>query len=315
MWEKTKIVFIHNGNSWYLPYALNQAMSVNGSSDVVLIGNCNAHENVPLVALESLHHRNSDTFRSQYYHMSNNGHEFELFCWLRWFYLLQYMRRDHVKSVLYLDSDVLLYSSLDEIGRNYSNAMADCAFLIPREVHNSFSWAASGHISFWTIDLLEEFCAFCLNSLCQGEYQELYKEKWNWHSANQEPGGISDMTTLYFFWREREARITNLAMNHNGNVFDMLISSGSNYCEDEYVTQSGKKEIRFVDRRPWLRRNNETRNPVRAHALHFQGAAKQYIPSYYSGKNFRGKTHSDMAVRYQAARHKLRAILRRTETI
>jgi hypothetical protein len=310
MWEKTKVVFIHNGSSWYLPYALNQAISVNRNSDVVFIGNCSAHEKIQFVPFESLRDRNSDTFRSRYHHMSDTGHEFELFCWLRWFYLLQYMRRERVQSVLHLDSDVLLCSSLDEIGRNYSNTMSDCGFLIPKQDHNSFMWCASGHVSFWTIDLLEQFCAFCLNSLRQGEYQELYRQKWNWHLANQEPGGICDMTTLYFFWREREARITNLAVAQNGNVFDMLISSGFNYCEDEYVTRSGKKEVRFIDRHPCLRRNDENRNPVRVHALHFQGGAKQYIPYYYSGKNFKGKTRSDVAVRVQSAKRKLRAIFK-----
>src|SRR5271165_34557 len=305
-----KIVFIHNGNSWYLPYALNQAKSVNGNSDVVLLGNCNVHEKVQFVPLENLRDRNSDTFRSHYHHMSDNSHEFELGCWLRWFYLLQYMRTEHVQSVLHLDSDVLLCSSVDEIKRNYSNTMSDCAFLIPKQDHNSFMWCASGHIRFWTIDLLEQFCAFCLNSLWQREYQELYKQKWNWHLTKQEPGGICDMTTLYLFWRERESRITNLAIDQNGNVFDLAIGTGWNYYEDEYVTRSGKKEIRFIDRDPYLRRNDETRNPVRVHALHFQGLAKKYIPYYYSGKNFKGRTYHDVAVRFQSARRKLRAIFK-----
>ena len=312
MWEKTKIVLIHNGNSWYLPYTLNQAKSMNGNSDVVLLGNCDASEKVKLVRLESLRDRNSDTFRSHYQHMSANGYEFELFCWLRWFYLLQYMRHEHVQSVWYLDSDVLFCSSVDEVSRNYSDTISDCAFLIPRQDRNSFSWAASGHISFWTIDLLEEFCAFSLNSVYEDQYQELYKQKWDRHLTNHEPGGICDMTTLYLFWREREERITNLAMNHNGNVFDMLISSGFNYYEDEYVTESGKKEIRFIDRRLYVLRNDATRSPVRVHALHFQGGAKRHIPYFYCGKGFRGKTFSDMALRFQSAKGKLRGLLGRT---
>jgi hypothetical protein len=98
MWEETKIAFVHNGNSWYLPYALNQAKAANGDSDVVLIGNCDAYESVHLVQIESLRDKGSDEFRRRYDHMSANGHEFELFCWLRWFYLLQYMRREHVNS-------------------------------------------------------------------------------------------------------------------------------------------------------------------------------------------------------------------------
>jgi hypothetical protein len=44
MREETKIAFVHNGNSWYLPYVLNQARAANGNSDVVLIGSCDAYE-------------------------------------------------------------------------------------------------------------------------------------------------------------------------------------------------------------------------------------------------------------------------------
>ena len=122
------------------------------------------------------------------------------------------------------------------------------------------------------------------------------------------------MTTLYLFWREREARITNLATNLSENVFDNCIGSGSNYYEDEYVTRLGKKETIFIGRRPYLRRSDVTRKLVRVHALHFQGAAKGHIPCYYRGKGFRGKTYSDMAVRFQSARGKLRALLSRKES-
>jgi hypothetical protein len=314
MWENSKIVFVHKGNSWYLSYALNQARSVNGNSDVVLIGDGDGHEGVQVVPFESLDQGNCDRFRSDYQHRSPNGYEFELFCWLRWFYLLEYMRREQVNSVLHLDSDVLLCSSLEEISRKYSDAMADCAFLIPRQDHDSFNWAASAHMSFWTIDLLEDFCAFCLDGLGRGEYQGPYKEKWNWHLSNQKPGGVSDMTTLYLFWRERQAQITNLAMDHYGNVFDMLITSGFNYYEDEYLTDSGRKRIRFIDRRPYVFRNDGSGSPVRVHALHFQGVAKRHIPYYYSGSRFRGKTYRDMAVCFQSARGKLRALLSQKES-
>jgi hypothetical protein len=119
------------------------------------------------------------------------------------------------------------------------------------------------------------------------------------------------MTTLYLFWRDRATRITNLAIDHEGNVFDMLFSSGFNYCEDEYVTQSGTKKIKFIDRCPYLLRDNESKDPVRVHALHFQGIAKRHIPYYYCGKRFRGKTYSDMAVRLQSTSGKLRAVLSR----
>ena len=165
MHKDTRIVFVHQGNRWYLPYVMRQAVSVNKSAhDVTLLGDTEHGDGVSTVPLEGLRSVWSDQFVKLYEHMSTNSERFELFCWLRWFYLLQYMQLEHVTHVLHLDTDALLYSSIQELHGVYGGMMTDCGLMVPEQDFSSFMWFASGHISYWTRAFLERFCDFVLRS-------------------------------------------------------------------------------------------------------------------------------------------------------
>jgi len=141
----TKIIFIHKGQSWFLPYVLNQA-ELYAPGDVVLLAD-NAHKNV-LCTIEKLHNIESeyiDLFKKVYFHMSTNNHAHEEFCWVRWFYLLEYMKKTQMSSVLYFDSDVLIYSSIIDMLSTYSLHDYDCGFCIPEQEYSEMKWVASGH--------------------------------------------------------------------------------------------------------------------------------------------------------------------------
>ena len=102
------------------------------------------------------------------------------------------------------------------------------------------------------------------------------------------------MTILYFFWRENVSRITNLAIARENGVFDNNINRTMNYLNEEYLAADNMKTVEFDSGRPTLFRAGSARDPVRAQALHFQGQAKGYMPLYYRGEHFRGKTVSDL---------------------
>jgi hypothetical protein len=292
----TPIVFIHKGYSWHLPYVLRQAAWVNSNCGVVLIfeGQDIAVDRginkkvgcVPVDRILSIApNPDLDRFCSHYRHMSSNSTEFELFCWKRWYYLLSYMEAEHIDRVLYLDSDVLVYYSTDYLLNHYSSVLKACALMIPQQDHQSFSWCVSGHISYWTKAALKEFCSFILDSFESAEKYSHYCRKWEWHNECGSPGGICDMTTLYLFWRSNQASITNFAEEYVGGVFDMNFSLSLNYRENEYVLKNGHKAVEFVDGKPVFFRDKDGR--VNAHAIHFQGHAKNLIPSYYNGPLFR----------------------------
>ncbi|HAF96490.1 MAG TPA: hypothetical protein DER10_03630 [Elusimicrobia bacterium] len=291
-----QIVFIHRGRSWYLPYALYQAKAASPGSDIILLGDGFTGEGIQVHSLQNLQTPNIQKFKKHYIHMSSNTVEFESFCWLKYFYLLEYMRKNQVKFVLYLDSDVLLYSSIEEIKKAYPETFwsSGCGVSMPKQDFESFTWCASGHISYWTYELLEEFCEFILNSFIDNKYLGLYRGKFNWHLAKKKPGGICDMTTIYLFWNENKDRVQNMLINHNGNVFDDNINTATNYYKNEFVFDSGTKKVKFIDGHPHFLSADGTNTSVRAHALHFQGVGKKYMPDLYTGRPLRGITSNNI---------------------
>ncbi|WP_310414124.1 hypothetical protein [Chamaesiphon sp. OTE_8_metabat_110] len=284
------VVFVHRGYSWYLPFILNQAKSVDPDANIVLLGDCAKSESIePKFFRELRDSHYISRFVDKYIHMSTNSSEFELFCWLRWFYLLDYMQRNSIASAFHLDSDVLLFSSLGDIKSYYGDVINDCGYMIPDQSFDALEWSASAHISYWTAERLAEFCEFAIESFSDRRYLSLYAEKWHWHQQHQLAGGICDMTTFYLFWLERGSSIGNLSRQHDRHIFDNNMNSANNYLPDEFELDRGLKKIDFVNGKPMFTASKDSQL-VRVHGCHFQGAAKQYIPTYYRGKNFPGKT-------------------------
>ena len=293
MKQPSIIVFVHGGDSWYLRYTTNQARSISAGSPVVLLGDIQIGDGIITSPLER--HKSSDMarrFREAYVHTHSGNREWELFCFLRWFCLLDYMEENRTESALYLDSDVLLYSSIEEIANAYNAPQLQCGLSIPRQSFESYHWHVSGHASYWTRESLKQFCDFATRSFSEEKYLAMYREKWAWNQRTGKPGGVSDMTALYLFWLESKDSIVNFAEVSNGTVFDHNMNIPLNGEEDEYVMAGARKHIDFVDDKPVLTRRT-TGDKIRAHELHLQGGAKNFIPLYYRGGPFTGKTAGD----------------------
>ncbi|QXE92324.1 hypothetical protein KP001_07325 [Geomonas subterranea] len=301
----TRIVFINTGRSFFLPYVLHQAKQLNPSSAVVLIGDTGGEDDlIQFEQIENLASDDIDSFRANYVHRSTNPEAFELFCWERWFYLRNFMRKEQADSVLYLDSDVLLYSSLEDIRRCYDGVDWECGLSVPP------GGPASGHISYWTREAIEDFCQFAAASFLEGCASQIYDQKWQQHLADGVPGGVCDMTTIELFYQSNRCRILNLAAPYRGNVFDHNINFGDNAEPGEYVVEGGIKKVSFKGGAPFLCRA-ENGQMDRAHALHFQGSAKRLIRNFYRGGSFRGKARYDMIFLFHSLRLRARVLLDR----
>jgi hypothetical protein len=277
------VVFIHNGYSWYLPYALYQAKSTNCGTKVVLLGD-GAFRGIETAPLAANWIPEIDGFRAVYLHMSTHGVEFELFCWLRWFYLLGYMRKNNLDAVWYFDSDVLVYGDLGK-AQEYVGANG-CGFSIPDS--NYGDGAASGHASYWTRLSLDLFCRFCIECYQRPDYLRQYNDKWAGHQARQAPGGVCDMTTLFMFWVRYPEIVFNLSKVSCGRVFDHNMNIAANVTADEYQLDGAVKKIIWADScRPQLVLAGGCQSLILAEALHFQGGAKKLIPKCYTGIRFR----------------------------
>ncbi len=292
---------VHRGRSDYLPYVLAQAKSRCGDR-VFLLGDEAARvPGTPLVRFEQLNGSGARRFEQNYVHLSRHRVEFELLCWLRWYYNLELMREEDLESVIHMDSDVLLYSRPEEIDFTRGGT-TEGALLVEEQDHATMVWSATAHLSYWPRDLLGRFCEFAVESFADPRRLEKYQQKWRWHVENNAAGGVCDMTGLYLFWVENENLFNNLAVPRNGTVVDMSIGWAGNLTPDEYRTHDGLKVVEMRKGVPYLVRT-EGDERVRAHALHFQGRTKAHIDRFYLGNEFPGKLLLD-------ARHRMRRMPR-----
>jgi len=289
------IVFVHKGDSWYLPFALYQAAGRKQEQPVFLLGGGQRPwRGITQVSLDEFEAMPSvRRFRATYVHRSTNSIEFELFCWLRWFLLLAFMKTVDLKEVVYLDSDVLLLTRADRLVDMYGARNAGCAAFVPSQDHESMLWCASGHVSYWTVEALEQFCLFAETSFSDWQLLSEYERKWRWHCETKTPGGVCDMNGLYWFWKLNPGRVANFAERNDAGVVDRTMGASANFRDQEYLMRRGVKKTVFLKKQPSFV-TSSGRDQIRALALHFQGWTKDLMPFYYRGPRFSGKLLGDV---------------------
>jgi hypothetical protein len=222
------IVFIHSGNNDYLQLAVKQAKFFNPVSEVFLLGDLSNQ-----VLRNECSHVLMNRFagglvklKDVYRHSSTNSYEFELNCFARWFILRDFMRENKIAWVCHLDSDFMLYSSVQEyFNSNIEGSNKEAALCIPFQEHDKMRWTASGHVAFVSLIFLEKFCKFVIDV-----YEtniSLLAEKIDYHKKNNVPGGICDMTLLYLYSTTYPTAIGNLLTISNNSVFDHKLCSTS----------------------------------------------------------------------------------------
>jgi hypothetical protein len=279
-------VIIHAGRSWYLSLVAHQAAEIYGRTVVVADRN---HSLLPRaieqISISTLNSAAADRFCENYIHMSTNPLAFELGCWLRWFYALELMELLGLEEMWHLDSDVLVYSSSEDLNNFRAAALADCglSYLIPKDDSPLF-WQASGHCSYWSKSALAEFCRTAESLYKHHEYRSLLVQRWQYCQAHNLAGGVSDMTGLFLFMQGHTSGIVNLAEVHNQSVVDHQVSSAANSVACEYAMDRDHKLVLRHGARMYLQKQ-ATGEKIRCHALHFQGSRKRLLPDYYIGTN------------------------------
>jgi hypothetical protein len=285
--QPAPIIFIHSGESWYLPYALHAARHADPAAGIFLLGDAPPAPGFSHRKLADCESDASRRFRKIFREKSLNPSDAELVCYLRWFYLANFLKQEKFQDAFYYDSDVLVYSAGDEVKRTMLNQETECGLSLGPPSPGACEWIACGHASYWQAAILEEFCDFCIRSHESDFYLERYRQKLDWNRKAGAAGSISDMTTLYFFWENNRHRIANLSVRKNGAVVDNNVSI-SDIHGTEYLMENGIKKIRFQNGKPHIFLSPSA-EPVLAHSLHFQGGCKRLMPDYYQGPAFKKK--------------------------
>lgn len=267
------IIFTHfQQQPNYLQYALKSAANFNKT--IILISdesNTNAWENhwdTTLISLDKY-----DIFQKSYVHMSTNSESFEIFCFKRFFCLEQWMKTNQIKQVFLIDSDVMTFANYTELiyEKNIKHNGYIATLMIPTS-NQEFSWSASPHFSYWTLEAVENFTTFCIEAYTDESIREQLEAKYQWHLKNNVAGGICDMTLLYL-WSQGNTKIGNLAITQQDSVVEHNINTSKNYLDNEYQMQLNLKKLVFKNGVPYGF-NQVLNKDIQFLCIHCQGTAK-----------------------------------------
>jgi hypothetical protein len=288
------IIFIHKGNSWYLPYTLWQCKKTNQNAAIYLIGDPQTSHLNGMVKYVDIKKYESqiEEIRSVYKHHSSLNAEFELTCIERWFILLAFLKENNIERCVYLDSDILVYKDLNPYAGKFStHDMTWCSF--------------SAHSNFVnSIVALENYCNNVIDLYADRFPNEL-KEKSLYYQvlSGKVNMNISDMT----FFHDYNIRYADslLAINNPNTegTFDISMEETRVFEADGF----GFKQILWKNKIPCAK-VKATGEWVSFVTLHFQGKAKQVLKNHfvYPSIKFQSfKLYNDFFILYHKLRNKL----------
>jgi len=281
------IIIFHLGDREYVHLCLKQALKFN--NNVILITDVpDKYKKTGAKCINfNKYVKRSEDFQKIYKHFSTNSYQFELICIIRWFVIYDYMKQENITRAFICDSDVLIYENLTMIDNMY---LKDYNFMLC----SSHSKDVTGGQSIWNFDKLQDFVIFCFKF-----YKQQISNIEKWHLTYNKPGGICDMTLLYYFaHNEKEFQGLQLPnyptidndltqIFNNEFTFDLhLATYGNHLYPDDYEVclLNQNKNIKYIDDKPYcynLRLNKD----IRFILLHFQGRNKNIMHGYYLKTN------------------------------
>jgi hypothetical protein len=261
------VVLIHSGNPDYLQYSIKKALQNN---EVHLIGDVDPNiENLNFHYISDYITEDYHKFISCYKHLSTCPYDFELFCFLRWFLLREFMNRNNIEVSFYIDSDVMLYVNVNE---EYHKFIQYDFTLLHRTAAVS---------SFITKVGIENFCNFLIKTYSeQNSYNfEKIESHYIVRQKHGLPGGVCDMTLLDFFHYHSDigggpGKIGEMMTIIDGTTYDHNINA-----EDQYFEFSGIKKVQMIDGFPYVM-SKKLNKLIRFNSLHFNSGAKYLMKNY-----------------------------------
>ena len=265
--DKIPVVLIHRGFEPYVQTTIQQAKQFN--ERIILLGDDRNKHCESFCEWHNLHDYFgiATEFEKIYEPLSTLG-DYELFCFQRWFILHEFVKKNNLDTVFYMDTDVMLYCNVTKEWEKFKNFIFT---LVLKSV---------GCTSFFTAEGLKDFCKYLYETYFNKGTYEYDKIASHYHVRQKHglPGGVCDMTLLEYYGRYYCANgVGEMTYNIDGSVFDHCVDQKDYFYEHE----NGLKKIHMKEGIPYVR-NERTKELVKFNSLHFQGGSKGYIDQYKS---------------------------------
>lgn len=277
---KLPIFFVQLGDrvNLFFDHVLKQAQLSNGKENVYVLTNANFHLYNDYNCIDVTPYLQGREFDSLYKHHSNNKYFFEKACFDRWFIINDLVREHNISHFFHADCDVLILQDLKPFYTAQLQGKYRGSMMYFEGGERSIT---SGHSSFWSSELLTEFCDFiCVKYADEQAFDKILNDTQA--GVFYDNINVSDMILLDTFRRERQTDTLNLfLLEDKGFCFDFNINVSYNGRKHNYemdvlyrikkITQQGGGSYAKV--------KNDGRYLF--YTLHFQGyLTKALIPMH-----------------------------------
>lgn len=227
------IIMWHRGNSDYLKIALRQAEKY--ADNVILLGDDkNKSFSDHWIDMDQYSDEKYNEFKRVYVNLSMNDDIFELRCFERYFYVLEYSKKANIERFILCDSDVLLFENLDVFFDDKTKAFSHTC-------SEPDGWAVSPHCALWTMNDMESFTDFLIKYYSSNK--QILVDCFTKYKANHNKGGICDMTLLYLWLRDSNGKYFNTAEKFSDQNWGGIVASITQFL---YPTMERKTNIGFL---------------------------------------------------------------------
>ncbi|WP_297296050.1 hypothetical protein [uncultured Brachyspira sp.] len=266
------IVIIHTGFAKYLVYTLKKLKTTNKNASIFLISDREYKEYSQystFVDIKKVTKEEAITFKNKYIHLGKSDPNYEMFCMQRWIILKDFMKEYNINECFHIDSDVLLFSDLNEVLKPF----------VKYDISLANKLALTMYIR--NIKVLEEFSKYLLFKYT--DEKEINKLKSMYYDDpnrlnNGVAGSISDMDISREFFSQTNFQVGNLSEIENDSIFDFAILYGSPNFEMLKKDKYEMKKIYFENDIPFCNYSKDGINKkIRFHSLHFLVWTKPYM--------------------------------------
>lgn len=285
------IVFIHTSENpaavpEYLLSAMMQARLSNPKQKIVLLSNL---KNFRVTAVPEIDagfaYVDIDPFRGacaeftkRYFNLSVNPAWYERFCFERWFILKAFCDAHNVNRLIAFDSDVLIYSDLEEVAKAYS----DCSYV-------NLTYGCWGTVLFNDLRALDRYLSIVIEIFSRNSplwikaMDRLGLTKPYLGGATSGVDNLTDMFAIRMLNdMSDDLPYQDLYSIKNLGCFDrnIAVTAAETKFDPHFESSGPIKYVNWVNGEPFGRAKGFS-EPIKFHCLHFQGHAKSFIAEWF----------------------------------
>jgi hypothetical protein len=313
------IFFFHKGSDkgLFFDKVIKQAQQSNGKENVFVLTDANFHlfSDYNCIDTSKFNYGSAD-FDKLYKHHSSNNYFFEKVCFDRWFIINAIVNDLQIDYFFHVDSDVLILEDLKPVYNDILKNKYDGTMMFFEDGLGSS--ITSGHSSFWSRKLINDFCAFvCRKYEDSTEFDILLKDATAGKFYNNT--NLSDMILLDVFRTEtKPATLSLLSLEERNICFDFNLNASYNGCKHSFEMRPFSK-IKKINKRDdgWYGQvKGEDKLGLKFHTLHFQGyIIKTLIPNYVTSNGLYDSLQNYFNAKYFFFSRNLRMFKNRTRDL